>query len=253
MTQTEKLLICIANAGGPIRTAELEKQSGIPAKNHRGLLATPISKGLVYRCDIINGNGRKCSEYRIGVSYTPANAEKAMKQPEAVIKAEDGRQLLRDADEIGQETAHFHAQPEVAKNTGSDGSASPPQFGCPAEAIAPIEYTAASAQTVQELANALDKINELKRQIAALELDNNNLRKSCDVLDLRLREQVPIEYAAPSALLLELQTYLEEGVCIQIGEDYIQVVSDGRAYSVDATDCMQVVSICVDLGKRLAA
>lgn len=239
MTNTEKLLICIANAGGSIRCDALEAQTGIPAKNHSGLLASIITKGLVLKAIVKSAQNRDVSEYRIGAAYTPKNSADCMRQIGHTINASEGRPLLRTPQEIEQATAHHQPQPEVGHNTGSAGSVTPPQDAVSAEARAPIEYTAASAQTVQELAQALDKINAQRLQIAALQQ--------------KISTMTSMENADPRRMLAELQTYLEESVCIQIGEDYIHVISDGRAYTVDAVDCMEVVGTCVSLEKRLAA
>ncbi len=237
MTNAQKLLICIAEANGPIRTAELEKKTGIPAKNHAATLATAVVRGLVNRCDVINERGRRVSEYRIGAAYTPANAEKALATPPSVIKADDGRPLLRDAKELEQASAHHHAQPEVAQNTGRDGSETPPYEIPPAEAVAPIEYTPASARTVQELANALDKINELKQRIAELERRSNYLTAP-----------------TPDVMVSILQGQMTNGISLIICEKNIWLEDmDQREYKIDPHEYTKALDALKFVQERMAA
>jgi hypothetical protein len=126
------------------------------------------------------------------------------------------------------------AQPEVAHITPAATDRKPFPGGPPpsSEAVAPIEYNRASAETVQELANALDRIHELKQQLKAAQ---------------------SMENASPAAMLRQLQTYLEEGVAIMIGEDTIRVCSEGNLYQVTPADCMETAGVCADLKNRLVA
>jgi DNA-binding MarR family transcriptional regulator len=98
----------------------------------------------------------------------------------------------------------------------------------PEEQKQAIVHTAASAQTVQDLANALDRINELK---------------------LRLDQPPPIETCATV-----LQQMLEFGISLTIFEAELRLMnSDGSCYACKPDDLVETISAMAMLEERLVA
>lgn len=241
MSKGARLIEAIAKHSGPIRSDELERSTGIERKNHSGLLATAVSKGLVIRAEVLNGN-RACSEWRIGAAYTKGAVARMENAPPIEHIEPSERSLLREG---GSD-----AQPAVARNTGrsaqvnSFASANPPGADQPEQPKPAIVYKADNAGTIQELANALDTITEQKQTIA-------NLRIECDNLESRLNDPQPID---PRLMIAALQARMPEGISLHIHHNRISLINSmWKEVRIEPHEFFKFLDALTMLEERMAA
>jgi hypothetical protein len=115
-------------------------------------------------------------------------------------------------------------------NPGSSGSA--PPNGTPSAGAAALP----TADHYAELQRALDEIDRLKAQLAVA------------------RHQALPENWLAGDMLTELQTYLEDGIFLIIGEKYAQVGWADNVFDLaENSEMTEVVGWCVELERRLVA
>lgn len=251
MTKTAQILACIARLGD-VTAAQIAHETGIPVKNIAGHLQGPIKRNLVKTCERSDGK-RSYITYAVTGLYTPKKAEEFSDEPVSHIHGEDGRSLL--SDEIPTLT-----QPNTspagcgAHNTGSSGTGLLTGTTSSPVAAASIQddaeqridvigqngneglhYVAGNihAEHAAELQAALDEIDRLKQELQA---------------------ERDVKIVPPIAWMLrELQAYLERGIFVSIGEEYIHIGWGDNIYNIEPHEFGEYVSYCAALDKRLVA
>lgn len=173
--------------------------------------------------------GEIAEELDIDRKVVQDNISAAIKEGLAYRKIEDGKPIYgitaKGTARIGNPNSKIRAerpasgaqaQPEVADNTGSAGSAT--SSGVPAEARAPILYTADTAEITGELAIALDRIKELNARIDEQASMIDNLRIECSNLEYASGKR---DVLTPGELISQLEQV--------IGNDFIITLERGSA------------------------
>lgn len=227
MSIRHKILQAIAR--DPRSLTEIAEETGIERSKVQDNMTAIVKEGL----------GTRGHEDSILVYAITEKGRQRLGNPGSKISNKKNEQLA----------AHPQAQPEVAENTGSAAThGSPPLH--PAEAAQPVEYTSASAQTMQDLANALDKITELKRAISALDPINNNLMKAQD----KAAHQANIRVMDHGVMVATLQATLTQGIILVVSEKNIFLEDvDNREYRLEPHEYDQVLDALTLVQQRLTA
>lgn len=226
MSLRQKLLQAISI--DPKNAAEIAEELDIDRKVVQDNIAAAIKEGLAER-KIEDGKP---------IYVITAKGRARLGNPNSKIKAE-------------RPTSGVQAQPEVANNAGSAGSAT--SSGVPTEARAPIIYTADTAEITGELAIALDRIKELNARIDEQARVIDNLRIECSNLEFAAGKR---DILTPEQLINQLELVIGDDFTITL-EKYADPVlmqkETEEEYYVGPDDLYSFIEAIRFINERKAA
>ena len=225
MSLRQKLLTAIAT--DPKNAGEIAKELDLDRKVVQDNISAAIKEQLAYR---------KIEDGKPIYGITAKGLER-LGNPHSKIKAE-------------RPASGAQAQPEVANNTGSAGSATSSEI--PTEARALI-YTAETAELAGELAIALDRIKELNARINEQAATIDNLRIECSNLEFASGKR---DILTPEQLIRQIRTILGNDFGLAINSDTLTLHVIGTSadyYQVDSEDLFSLIEALRFINDRKVA